>query len=160
MILSARCCDSVPEQRLSLTEAESANIVLRKQNARAQCAAPPVTLRSKWSVRDRWMHRAARLRVNQGDGEGVNSGSRPNQSPPICQEIARNAPPLMIFLIKHVDCSRWMQCDARSQVNQGEAEGVDLCPRLKMSPKICQEIAHNAPPQVIFFTKNETTPIL
>ena len=47
------------------------DIVLREQNARAQCAAPPVTLRSKWSVRDRWMHRAARLRVNQGDNEGV-----------------------------------------------------------------------------------------
>ena len=34
--------------------------------------------------------------------------------------------------------------------------GVDYCPRLKMSPLICQEIAHNAPPQVVFFTKNET----
>ena len=49
-------------------------------------------------------------------------------------------------MIKWFDCSRWMQCDARSQVNQGESEGVDLRPRLKMSPKICQEIAHNAPP--------------
>ena len=71
------------------------------------------------------------------------------QRPPICQEIAHNAPPLVIFLIKHFDCSRWMQCDARSTANQGEAEGVDLCPRLKMSPPICQEIAHNAPPSVI-----------
>ena len=61
-------------------------------------------------------------------------------------------------MIKWFDCSRWMQCDARSTANQGESEGVDLRPRLKMSPKICQEIAHNAPPQVIFFTKNETTP--
>ena len=51
-----------------------------------------------------------------------------------------------------------MQCEARSQVNQGESEGVDLRPRLKMSPLICQEIAHNAPPQVVFFTKNKTTP--
>ena len=50
-----------------------------------------------------------------------------------------------------------MQCDARSTANQGEAEGVDLCPRLKMSPKICQEIAHNAPP-LVFFTKNEAIP--
>ena len=32
-----------------------------------------------------------------------------------------------------------------------------LCPRLKMSPKICQEIAHNAPP-LVFFTKNEAIP--
>ena len=46
-----------------------------------------------------------------------------------------------------------MQCEARSQVNQGESKGVDLRPRLKMSPLICQEIAHNAPPQVVFFTK-------
>ena len=44
-----------------------------------------------------------------------------------------------------------MQCDARSQVNQGESEGVDLGPRLKMSPQICQEIAHNAPPSVVFY---------
>ena len=56
--------------------------------------------------------------------------------------------------------SRWMQCEARSQVNQGESEGVDLRPRLKMSPLICQEIAHNAPPQVVFFTKNKTTPFI
>ncbi|MBQ9088121.1 MAG: hypothetical protein IJY46_04995, partial [Lentisphaeria bacterium] len=33
--------------------------VLRKQNARALCAAPPVELRSKWFVRDRRMNRAA-----------------------------------------------------------------------------------------------------
>ena len=56
-------------------------------------------------------------------------------------------------IIKRFACSRWMQCEARSQVNQGESEGVDLRPRLKMSPLICQEIAHNAPPQVVFFTK-------
>ena len=61
-------------------------------------------------------------------------------------------------IIKRFACSRWMQCEARSQVNQGESEGVDLRPRLKMSPLICQEIAHNAPPQVVFFTKNKTTP--
>ena len=61
-------------------------------------------------------------------------------------------------MIKWFDCSRWMQCEARSQVNQGESEGVDLRPRLKMSPLICQEIARNAPPQVVFFTKNETIP--
>ena len=51
------------------------DLVLREQNARARGAAPPVTPRSKWSVRDRWMHRAARLRVNQGDNEGVDSVS-------------------------------------------------------------------------------------
>ena len=53
-----------------------------------------------------------------------------------------------------------MQCEARSPVNQGESEGVDLRPRLKMSPPICQEIAHNAPPQVVFFTKNEIIPTI
>ena len=63
-------------------------------------------------------------------------------------------------IIKRFACSRWMQCEARSQVNQGESEGVDLRPRLKMSPLICQEIAHNAPPQVVFFTKNKTTPFI
>ena len=44
-----------------------------------------------------------------------------------------------------------MQCEARSQVNQGESEGVDYCPRLKMSLLIYQEIAHNAPPQAAFY---------
>jgi len=39
--------------------------------------------------------------VNQGDGEGVYSGTRPNRSPKICQEIARNAPPQVIFFAKN-----------------------------------------------------------
>ena len=38
---------------------------------------------------------------------------------------------------------------ARLGVNQGEAEGVDFRPRLKLSPKICPKIAREAPPQVI-----------
>ena len=35
------------------------DFVLREQNARAPCAAPPVELRSKWFVRDRRMDRGA-----------------------------------------------------------------------------------------------------
>ena len=61
-------------------------------------------------------------------------------------------------MIKRFDYSRWMQCEARSLVYQGESEGVDLRPRLKMSPLICQGIAHNAPPQVVFFTKKVSHP--
>ena len=52
-----------------------------------------------------------------------------------------------------------MQCDARSMVNQGDGEGVYSGTRPNRSPKICQEIARNAPPQVIFFRKNEKKPI-
>ena len=38
------------------------------------------------------MDRAARLRVNQGDGEGVYSGTRLNRRPPICpQDCPRGA---------------------------------------------------------------------
>ena len=64
-------------RKLELKKVILSDIVLREQNARAQCAAPPVTLRSKWSVRDRWMHRAARLRVNQGEAEGPVSAEAP-----------------------------------------------------------------------------------
>ena len=46
------------------------DFVLREQNARAPCAAPPVELRSKWFVRDRRMDRGARLGANQGETEG------------------------------------------------------------------------------------------
>ena len=38
----------------------------------------------KTVYRDRWMHRAARLRVNQGESEGVYDCTRPRMSPPIC----------------------------------------------------------------------------
>ena len=53
------------------------DFVLREQNARAPCAAPPVELRSKWFVRDRRMDRAARLQVYQGEAEGPVSAEAP-----------------------------------------------------------------------------------
>ncbi|MBQ9089051.1 MAG: hypothetical protein IJY46_09775 [Lentisphaeria bacterium] len=37
-------------RKLDLEKVILSDFVLRKQNARAPCAAPPVTLRSKWSV--------------------------------------------------------------------------------------------------------------
>ncbi|MBQ9087596.1 MAG: hypothetical protein IJY46_02325 [Lentisphaeria bacterium] len=37
-------------RKLNLEKVILSDFVLRKQNARAPCAAPPVTLRSKWSV--------------------------------------------------------------------------------------------------------------
>ena len=40
--------------------------------------------------------------------------------------------------IKTVVCNRRMDRAARLQAYQGEAEGVDYCPRLKMSPQICR----------------------
>ena len=52
-----------------------------------------------------------------------------------------------------------MQCEARSQLNQGRVWGVYINTRPKRCPPIRQEIARNAPPQVIFFTKIETKPI-
>ena len=54
---------------------------------------------------------------------------------------------------------RWMQCEARSQPNQGESEGVYNHTRPSLSPPIWQEIVRNAPPQVIFFTKIKTITI-
>ncbi|MBR7120663.1 MAG: hypothetical protein IKC94_00290, partial [Lentisphaeria bacterium] len=45
---------------------------------------------------------------------------------------------------------------ARSQPNQGENEGVYNHTRPSLSPPIWQEIARNATPQVIFFTKIKT----
>jgi len=52
-----------------------------------------------------------------------------------------------------------MQCEARSQPNQGESEGVYNHTRPSLSPPIWQEIVRNAPPQVIFFTKIKTITI-
>ena len=54
--------------------------------------------------------------------------------------------------------NRWMQCEARSQLNQGRVWGVYINTRPKRCPPIRQEIARNAPPQVRFFTKNKTKP--
>ena len=68
------------------------DFVLRKQNARALCAAPPVGMRSKWFVRDRRMDREARLGVNQGEAEGVDFRPRLKLSPQICpQDCPRGA---------------------------------------------------------------------
>ena len=45
-------------------------------------------------------------------------------------------------IIKRFACSRWMQCEARSQVNQGESEGVDLRPPMRdnLSSYVCKKI--------------------
>ena len=40
---------------------------------------------------------------------------------------------------KMVCRDRRMDRGARLGVNQGEAEGVDYCPRLKLSPQICPQ---------------------
>jgi len=54
--------------------------------------------------------------VNQGDGEGVYSGTRPNRSPKICQEIARNAPPQVIFFTKNETKPKNLYCGGVSPV--------------------------------------------
>ena len=55
-------------------------------------------MRSKWFVRDRRMDRAARLRVNQGEAEGVYDCTRPRMSPQICpQDCPRGAAAGCIF---------------------------------------------------------------
>ena len=41
--------------------------------------------------------------------------------------------------IKRLVCDRRMDRGARLWVNQGEAEGVDFRPRLKLSPQICPQ---------------------
>ena len=52
----------------------------------------------KMVCRDRWMHRAARLRVNQGDNERVDSVSMTEwASDDLPVRSAREAPPPVVF---------------------------------------------------------------
>ena len=58
-VFFAQLSNKISGRKLDLEKVILSDFVLRKQNARAPCAAPPVGMRSKWSVRDRRMHRAA-----------------------------------------------------------------------------------------------------
>ena len=68
------------------------DFVLRKQNARAPCAALPVEMSPNCSELDRRMDRGARLGVNQGEAEGVDFCPRLKLNPQICfQDCPRGA---------------------------------------------------------------------
>ena len=68
------------------------DFVLRKQKRACAMRRATSDTAFKMACRDRWMHRAARLGVNQGEAEGVDFRPRLKLNPPICsQDCPRGA---------------------------------------------------------------------
>ena len=104
--------------------------------------------REKMSVSNRRMQCEVRSMLNQGRVWGVYKHTRPKRCPQIWQEITRKPTAQAVLATEKVRFDRWMQCEARSQPNRGENEGVYNHTRPSLSPPIWQEIARNAPQQV------------
>ena len=115
--------------------------------------------REKMSVSNRRMQCEVRSMLNQGRVWGVYKHTRPKRCPQIWQEITRKPTAQAVLATEKVRFDRWMQCEARSTLNQGRVWGVYINTRPKRCPPIRQEIARNAPPPVRFFTKNKTITI-
>ena len=98
------------------------------------------------SVSNRRMQCEVRSMLNQGRVWGVYKHTRPKRCPQIWQEITRKPTAQAVLATEKVRFDRWMQCEARSQPNQGENEGVYNHTRPSLSPPIWQEIARNATP--------------